>query len=394
MRIAEIAEFYAPNGGGVRTYIDRKFHAAADAGHELFVLAPGPRDAFEPRPGGGVVWIKAPTLPFDANYHLFWEPQPVHDILDQLRADVVEASSPWKGAWIAAAWKGEARRALFMHADPISSYPQRWFSGVTSHERIDRMFDGFWRYLARLSHQFDTTVAGGGWLASRLRHHGVGPVTVVGLGVDRTAFSPELRSESLRARLLADCDLPPSATLLVGIGRHHAEKRWPTVIEAATIASHASPIGLMLVGDGMDRAGVERAVGGNPHVRLVEPIRDRQLLARILASADALIHGCDCETFGLVAAEALASGTPLIVPDRGGCADMADVAVAELYRAGDSRAAADAIARLFARDPQWRRAASLKRARQVRSDRQHFSELFDHYGALRALQTLPAARSA
>jgi alpha-1,6-mannosyltransferase len=32
MRIAEVAEFYAPNGGGVRTYIDRKLAAAAEAG--------------------------------------------------------------------------------------------------------------------------------------------------------------------------------------------------------------------------------------------------------------------------------------------------------------------------------------------------------------------------
>ena len=36
-----------------------------------------------------------------------------------------------------------------------------------------------------------------------------------------------------------------------------------------------------------------------------------------LASADALVHGCEAETFCLVAAEARASGTPMIVPDRG-----------------------------------------------------------------------------
>lgn len=394
MRIAEIAEFYAPNGGGVRTYIDAKFKAAAALGHELFVLAPGPQDGFEARPGGGVVWIKAPALPFDANYHMFWDAGPVHAHLDRLEPDLVEASSPWRGAWIAASWRGAAPRAMFMHADPVASYPHRWLGPVTSRERIDRLFDWFWRYLHRLAAPFDTVVAGGGWLARRLEAHGVGPVQVVGLGVDRTAFSPSLRDEVLRARLLADCSLPPSGRLLLGVGRHHAEKRWPLVISAVAGVGSDLPAGLVLVGDGMDRAAVQRAVGGNPHIRLIEPIRDRPLLAAMLASADALIHGCDCETFGLVAAEALASGTPLIVPDRGGCSDMADPSVAETYGSADARDAAAAIRRLFARDPERLRAASLRVAARVRSDHDHFADLFGHYERVCGRVVLQAARSA
>ncbi len=394
MRIAEIAEFYAPNGGGVRTYIDRKFKAAAALGHELFVLAPGAEDGFEPRPGGGVVWIKAPALLFDANYRMFWDAAPVHAELDRLAPDLVEASSPWRGAWIAANWRGAAPRAMFMHADPVASYPHRWLGPVTSRERIDRLFDWFWRYLRRLSARFDTVVCGGHWLAGRLDAHGVGPTRTVGLGVDRTAFSPALRDEVLRARLLADCDLPASARLLLGVGRHHAEKRWPLVISAVAAVGADLPAGLVLVGDGMDRAAVERAVGGNPHVRLLEPIRDRPLLASMLASADALIHGCDCETFGLVAAEALASGTPLIAPDRGGCADLADAAVAETYGSGDGRDAAAAIRRLFARDPARLRAACLQAAARVRSDHDHFVDLFAHYEAVCDGSPLQAARSA
>jgi alpha-1,6-mannosyltransferase len=103
-----------------------------------------------------------------------------------------------------------------------------------------------------------------------------------------------------------------------------------------------------------------------------------------MASADALIHGCEAETFGLVAAEALASGLPLVVPDRGGCFDLADPAVAETYVANDSRAAAAAIRRLFARDPQALREAVLAASAEVRSDRQHFEGLFGLYAGLGA----------
>ena len=98
MRIVDVAEFYAPNGGGVRTYIDRKFIAAAEAGHELFVIAPGPKDGFEARPGGGVIWVRSPGLPFDSNYWMFVHAGPVYAHLDRLKPDLVEASSPWRGA--------------------------------------------------------------------------------------------------------------------------------------------------------------------------------------------------------------------------------------------------------------------------------------------------------
>ena len=43
----------------------------------------------------------------------------------------------------------------------------------------------------------------------------------------------------------------------------------------------------------------------------------------ILATADALIHGSLCETYGFVLAETLASGTPFVVPDWGGARALA-----------------------------------------------------------------------
>lgn len=382
MRIAEVAEFYAPSGGGVRTYIDRKLEAAAALGYELFVIAPGAETVMETRPGGGVLWVKAPPLPFDSNYRMFWDAAPVHAELDRLQPDLVEASSPWRGAWIAATWPGSAPRAMFMHADPVASYPYRWFGPIASRDRIDRLFEWFWRYLARLTARFDAVVAGGDWLSRRLRDHAIPRVTTIGLGIDRTVFSPERRDEGLRETLLAGCALSRDAKLLLGVGRHHAEKRWPMVVDAVASLGAALPVGLLLIGDGVDRKSVERAVGGNPHIRLIAPVYDRPLLATILASADALIHGCESETFGLVAAEALASGLPLIVPDRGGCSDLAKPEVAETYSANDSRAAAAAVRRLFARDPQALTAEVLAASRTVRSDRQHFADLFALYAGL------------
>jgi alpha-1,6-mannosyltransferase len=382
MRVVDVAEFYSPTGGGVRTYIDRKFEAAAQLGHELFVIAPGPHDSFEARAAGGVIQVGAPRLPFDANYHIFWDGGSVHRKLDELAPDLVEASSPWRGAAIVADWPGQVPRAMFMHADPVASYPQRWLAPIASPQQIDRLFGWFWRYLRGLTDRFDSVVTGGPWLADRLIEQGVKAVASVPLGIDRDAFSPTMRDEGLRSRLLAACGCPDDARLILGVGRFHPEKRWPMVIEAAMRARDETPLGLVLIGDGIDRKRVARAAAGHRHVQILPPIRDRALLAAHLASADALVHGCESETFGLIPAEAMASGVPVVGPDRGGFAHLAQPATSEIYRAGDTAAATAAIRRLLARDPAVLRAAAIDAAATVRRDIDHFADLFDHYGSI------------
>jgi alpha-1,6-mannosyltransferase len=379
MRVVDVAEFYSPTGGGVRTYIDRKIEAAAGLGHELFVIAPGPEDRFEARPGGGVIQIRAPRLPFDANYHMFWDAAPVHRQLETLAPDLVEASSPWRGAWIVANWPAPTPRAMFMHADPVASYPQRWLAPVASPEQIDRLFGWFWRYMRKTTERFDSIVTGGPWLADRLENQGVRGVTSIPLGINRDAFSPRRRDEGLRSALLRACGRPDDAKLVLGVGRFHPEKRWPMVIEAVSRAEADIPIGFVLIGDGIDRSRVIHAAAGKPHVHLLAPILDRDLLAAHLASADALVHGCESETFGLIPAEAMASGLPVVGPDRGGFAHLALPETSEIYRWGDAEAAAAAIRRLFSRDQASLKAAANNAAAHVRRDIDHFADLFAHY---------------
>ena len=392
MRIVDVCEFYSPNGGGVRSYVDRKMRLLAEMGHQLIVLAPAIEDRVEQRATGGtIIWIKAPAMPFDGNYRMFWDAAPVHAWLDRLQPDVVEASSPWRPAWIVGKWHGEAAKVFFLHSDPVVSYPYRWFGRVASRQRIDQAFEWFNRYLRRATPHFESVVVCGRSLGDRLTERGIGPVTCVPLGIDRAAFSPTLRDESLRADLLAQCDLPETAHLLIGVGRHHPEKRWPLVIEAVQAAGAQIPVGLILIGQGMDSAGLEKQVGANPHIRLFRPVYDRPQLARLLASADALIHGCEGETFGLVASEALASGLPLIVPDEGGCAEIARPAFAECFAANDPAAAAAAILGLCRRERKALRQAARAAALKVRSDRDHVHELLAHYQELIAIGARAAA---
>lgn len=379
MRIVDVNEFYSPTGGGVRTYLDRKMRIMAELGHELIVIAPFDRDRIEDRPDGGrIYWIKSPPLIFDRNYWLFRDGAPVVALLDQLRPDVVEVSSPLRPPWVVGHWPGDALKVFFAHNDNIGGNIPQWLSL----ERAEAMFAWYSRYMNNFLEMFDAFVTNGPVLAKRYRRRGMRVTAAVPLGIDRSSFSPDLRDEKLRKAMLAQLGLPPEAHLLLGIGRHHWEKRWPVVIDAVEQAGADLPVGLMLLGDGMQRAQLERQIAGNQHIRLFRPIYDRERFSRILASADAFIHGSDQEPFGLVASEALASGLLLIVPDDGGCAEVADPLFAETYRGGDSRACADAIRRLFARDQPILRAAARHAAGQVLSDRDHAMALIELYREL------------
>ncbi|TPG21725.1 glycosyltransferase [Sphingomonas koreensis] len=383
MRIVDVCAFYTPTGGGVKTYVERKLRAGAAAGHEIIVLAPGERS--EIRHFGRnarIVTIAAPTFPLDRAYRYFDDETALHAALDDLAPDMIEVSSPWSSAAMVARWRGAAPRALIMHADPLAAYAYRWFDAIADRETIDRSFDWFWRHLRQLDARYDLIVCASNDLSRRLAAGGLHRVVTEPMGVEPGIFSPERRDEALRADLLRHCQLPPDATLLVGIGRFAPEKRWPMVIDAVTRAGYDYPVGLMIIGDGRGRDRIAHAAFGNPHVRLVQPVLDRSELATILASADALVHGCEAETFCMTAAEARASGIPLIVPDAGGARDHWIEGQGARYRSGDAGALSAALIDFLDDDPPRHRRRAIATAGAVRSMDDHFGDLFDRYARL------------
>lgn len=384
MKIADVAEFYAEEGGGVRTYIHQKLAAGARAGHEVVVLAPGPEDGEEERLGGRILWIKGPPLPPDPRYYVLWNEKAVHRLLDRERPDVVEGSSPWSGGWFAARWKGRALRTFVFHQDPVAVYPQTFLGGTLGTERVDRIFGWYWAYLRRLSSRFDATVVSGTWLAEKLGRFGIRRPIAVPFGIEKAAFSPDRRHPAVRTRLLASCGLPPDAPLLVTVSRLHPEKRIGTLLEAHRQVHEKRPLGLVIYGDGPLRRLLRRRVSRSSGVHLAGYTRDRDELAGALASADALLHGSAAETYGLVVAEAICSGLPVVVPSEGGAADLAGPDHSETYPAGDARACAAAIERLLDRP----RAALVEGCRRFAAARigtmdDHFALLFETYARLR-----------
>ncbi len=383
MKIVDVAEFYAEQGGGVRTYINQKLAAGAAAGHEIVVIAPGPEDGEEERHGGRVIWVKGPPLPPDPRYYILWNERAVHRALDRERPDVVEGSSPWTGGWFAARWRGDAAKSFIFHQDPVAVYPQTLLGATLGARRVDRLFGWYWAYLCRLARRFDATVVSGEWLANRLQGFGLDNAVAVPFGIDKQHFGPAKRDPARRRELLRRCGLGEDAALVVTVSRLHPEKRIFTLLRAIERARRRRPVGLVLLGVGPLDALVRRRARALGGVYMPGYLDGREEVARTLASADVMLHGSAAETYGLVVAEGLCSGLPVVVPEEGGAADFADPRWAETYPPGDAEAAARALLRLLDRDRGAVSAAATEGcATRVGTMDDHFEGLFGLYERL------------
>jgi alpha-1,6-mannosyltransferase len=362
--------------------VHAKLSAARRLGHEVVIVAPGTHDHEEVVPGGRIRWVRAPRSPFDARYGLFVDAAPVHRAIAEHDPDLVEGSSPWLGGSIAGRWPGRAKKVLVFHTDPIAVWAETLLAGRLGFGRVDRLMRPAWSRLARLAGRFDATVVSGPWLARRLEAHGVARPVVVPFGIDKGRFRAARRDTATRERLLAACGVPADAHLLVAVGRLDPEKRIGTLLAAFERARTRRPLALVVFGRGSMARLVAWRGRGIPGVHVAGWVGAADDMARMLASADALVHGSGAETYGMAVAEAICAGVPVIVPDRGGAAALWGPGHGEQYSTGDAESCAQAIERLFARDPAALRRGCEIAASSIASIDDHFDRLFALYGRM------------
>jgi alpha-1,6-mannosyltransferase len=301
MRVVQVANFYGPRSGGLRTAVDRLGAEYCAHGHEVFLLVPG-QCAERTRLRTGVVRIMLPAMliPFTGGYRAVL-PGPVKAILQALKPDALEVSDRLTlrslGRW------GREYGATTV---------------MISHERLDRLVGqvlprGPARKFAdianaRTAADYDTVVCTTAFAREEFDRIGATNTVTVPLGVDLQTFHPRRHSYLVRRRWAA-----PSQLLLVHCGRLSVEKRVDRSIDALGALYHAGvDARLVVVGEGPLRARLERHATRLP-IDFTGFINDRHTVAGLLASADVTLAPGPHETFGLAALESLACGTPAVV---------------------------------------------------------------------------------
>jgi alpha-1,6-mannosyltransferase len=352
MRIAQLANFYGPRSGGLRTALHHLGAGYAAAGHEVTLVVPGARHADERLPTGvRRITLPAPKIPGTGGYRVV-DPLRVKGLLSRLRPDRLEVSDRLTlrgmGAW--------ARRR---------GIP----SLVISHERLDRLLEQFLLPAraarrvadlanARMAASYDTVVCTTAFAREEFDRIGARNIRRVPLGVDLDTFTPARRDGGLRAILAPRQDI-----LLVHCGRLSPEKRVERSIDTlAELHETGARARLVVAGDGPRLAALRRRAAGLP-VTFLGFLDSRADVARLLATADVSLAPGPHETFGLAALEALASGTPVVV--------SASSALPEIVRPDCGAAAGDhpaefarAVERVLSVPEPVRRAAARARAEE------------------------------
>ncbi len=324
MHIADITMFYAPASGGVRTYLDAKHHRL-DAIHGVrhSLLIPGA----SAQHGDGIYQVPAPPLPFGKGYRFPVRLAPWCNTLRTLKPDLIEVGDPYLTAWAAL----EARRQLdvpvigFYHSDLpllVSNRMGNWFAPNVE------------AYVSKLYGNFDRVLAPSQVMADKLRRLGVRDVHVQPLGVDLATFHPSRRDPHVRAEL----GIPDTSRLLIFAGRGSREKNLPVLLDC--MQQLGAPYHLLLVGSNMPAS-----VPSN--VSVIDHFCPSAEVARLIASADLLVHAGDQETFGLVILEAMASATPVVAVRAGAFPEIINEQSGRLCTPNDGRAMACAVREAF-----------------------------------------------
>ena len=164
------------------------------------------------------------------------------------------------------------------------------------------------------------------------RHYDAPPdrIEIVPPGVDHAFFSPGPRAGA-RAALGMDADDPPDRPLLLFVGRIQPLKGLDIAVASLAHLGRADAR-LLVVGGPSGRHGdaelakaveLARALGVSDRVAFTEP-KPHHLLSTYYRAADVVLVPSRSESFGLVALEAAACGTPVVAAAVGGLRTVVD----------------------------------------------------------------------
>jgi phosphatidylinositol alpha 1,6-mannosyltransferase len=269
---------------------------------------------------GSVTRLELPRGPLsfriesDLRYDLwFWRhAQAARRALEAFRPGVIHVTSPGEfgqlGAYLAhtlkiplvASWHTNLHQFAAQRLQKLLSFlPSKWseFSG-THAERL--ALRATLRFYKLASVTLAPTPAQVAWLAEAAGR----PSFLMARGVDTDQFHP--RHRTVRDRALR----------LGYVGRITPEKRLRFLvdIERALLASGHTNVSFLIVGEGSERAWLERHLTRGVFTGV---LRDAQL-AEAYANMDLFLFPSRTDTYGNVIQEAAASGVPSIVTSEGG----------------------------------------------------------------------------
>lgn len=349
MKILQLANFYGPGSGGLRVCVDELGVRYASAGHHVVLVVPGDRDGWRTDGRRTVVTIDSPRVPALGGYRAVVDLRAVRRVVSEFGPDVVELSD-----------KTTLARAVLhpgLRAPVV----------LLSHERLDHVLGSQLphflpvrgtseRVIRWLVERVDAVVCASLYAAEEFQRLRSGHVVHIPLGVDLETFRPPASPRS-----------NPIPTIVYA-GRLSPEKHPQVAIDTLLrLRRRGILVRLVVVGSGPLDHHLRVASLGSP-VEFLGQIDDRAELAAILGAADVAVAPGPFETFGLAALEAMASGTPVVVPPSGALRELIGIG-AGVVAGAHEEGFADATATLLIGDRDDQRRLARRQAEKFDWDR-------------------------
>lgn len=383
MKVCDLTQFYSPFSGGVKRYLEEKRKYAVANGHQHLLIVPGDKTSCVETENSRTYSIKSPLVSRTSRYRALLHLGAVQQLLERERPDVIESSDPYQLAWKAISSGSVLRIPVvgFYHSNFPEAYLRTTskFLGETATEIVMEMAR---TYVRALYNHFKATFVPSAALGQVLGQWGVENVILAELGIDTDIFRPGKDGDATRTRM----EIPTDRFLLLYVGRLAHEKNVKTLFDAFEVlnGTNAGRFHLLVVGDGPLRDQLRELSRATRAVSWLRYISAQDELAAVYRAADLFVHPSVQETFGLVALEAQASGTP-VVGIRGSYMDriiLSDQTHWAEENSPDSLAAAILESKKLDLI-QIGEAASQQVAKRY-SWRRVFRQMFDIYGQLRA----------
>lgn len=284
----------------------------ADDGDEHVLIIPGAKTEVIESNRSRIYSIHSPLLSRTSRYRALLNLRAVENVFERERPDIIESGDPYQMSWRAIA-SGHALRIPvvgFYH----SHFPEAYLRSTEKflgHTATEMVMDIARRYVRKLYNQFEVTFVPSLRLAKLLEQWGVENVRGVNLGVNPEVFRPEPNDiVSTRDSL----GVLPYQKLLLYIGRLAQEKNTQTLFRSfeLLVRRHPGRFHLLVIGDGAQREYLRELRREMGAVTWIPYCTKSAQLARYYRAADLFVHPGIQETFGFVALESQACGTPVV----------------------------------------------------------------------------------
>lgn len=331
MRIAIATEVHAPKIDGISNRLSHTVRELVALGHEVLTIAPAPAEPI----CDGERLLRVPGVRFPLYPDVVVgapDPRIVRE-LARFRPHVMHAVGPVAlGVWSLLAARALAIPSVASYHTELPEYARRY--------GYPELEGPAWRLLRAAHGLADLNLVPSRTTRDALVARGF---RITGLwrgGVDPERFHPRKRSLAMRERLAGGrVDRP----LLLTVGRLGAEKNLHSL---APVLAEMPGVRLAFVGDGPERARLERSFRGLPAA--FAGFLSGEELAAAYASADVFVMPSTTETLGFVALEAMASGLPVVAADAGGVRDLVrSDETGFLYDPAEPKGALEPIRRLL-----------------------------------------------